>query len=195
MVKLARERYPQVDFQEAQAEALPFDDGSFDAVVGNFAVLHFGRPEQAVAEFVRLLRPDGRLALTVWDLPEHARFVGVFIDAVAEAGATPPAHVPEGPPFFRFAADGELAALLGNRGLVDVSVRTVAFEHAISSADELWNDTLAATVRTAALILGQPDDTRRRIRAAFDRLVTPYGRGDGLQLPVSAKLAVGRKDG
>jgi SAM-dependent methyltransferase len=195
MVELARHMFPDLDFREAQAESLPFEDGSFDAVVGNFAVLHFGRPERAVAEFVRLLRPGGQMALTVWDRPDRARLVGVFVDAVAEVGARPPAHVPEGPPFFRFAAEDELTALLSDRGLSDVSVRTIAFEHPVSSADELWDGVLAATVRTSALILGQPDDTRRRIRAAFDRMVTPYRRGDHLELPVSAKLAVGRKAG
>ena len=53
MVALARRLHPDVDFRQADAHALPFEDSSFDAVVGNFVILHLGRPEQAAAEFVR----------------------------------------------------------------------------------------------------------------------------------------------
>ena len=44
--------------------------------------------EAFVYDAVRMLRPGGRLALTAWDVPERARFLGVFLDAVADAGAT-----------------------------------------------------------------------------------------------------------
>jgi SAM-dependent methyltransferase len=67
-------------------------------MVGNFLMLHLGRPERAAAEFVRVLAPGGRLALTVWDLPERARFLGVLLEALAAAGASPPEDIPVGPP-------------------------------------------------------------------------------------------------
>ena len=102
MISLARRLHPKLDFRQADVHSLPFEDASFDAVVGNFLILHLGRPEQAIGEFVRVLRPGGRLALTAWDLPDRARFMGVFLDAVAEAGATPPEDLPTGPDFFRF---------------------------------------------------------------------------------------------
>jgi ubiquinone/menaquinone biosynthesis C-methylase UbiE len=59
MVALASALHPQLDFRVAGAEALPFPDDSFDAVVGNFALLHFARPELAAAEFSRVLAPGG----------------------------------------------------------------------------------------------------------------------------------------
>jgi hypothetical protein len=62
-------------------------------------------------------------------------------------------------------------------------VRTIAFSHRVPSADELWDGLLAGTVRTSALILRQPEATRRRIRDAFDRLVSDYRRGDALRSP------------
>ena len=193
MVSLARRLHPGLDFRQVDAHDLPFEDGSFDAVVGNFLILHLGRPEQAVAGFVRVLRPGGRLALTAWDLPERARFLGVFLDAVAEAEATPPANLPAGPDFFRFSVDDEFDALFREHGLQDRVVKTVAFTHRVATADELWDGLLGGTVRTSALILRQPEETRQRIRDAFNRLVAEYQHGDVLELPVSAKLASGRK--
>ena len=193
MVALARRLRPEIDFRQADAERLPFADRSFDAVLGNFLILHVGRPEHVAAELARVLRPGRMLALSTWDLPERARLLGVLVDAVAEVGVEPPADVPSGPPFFRFADEGEFARLLGDAGLGDVDVRTVAFTHRFASGDELWDGLIGGTVRTRALVLAQPEDVQARIRAAFDRLVRAYFTNGGLELPVSVKLAAGRK--
>jgi SAM-dependent methyltransferase len=193
MVSLARRLHQGLDFRQADAHELPFDDASFDAVVGNFLILHLGRPDVAMAGLVRVLAPGGKLALTAWDLPERARVLGVFLDAVAEAGARPPEDLPVGPDFFRFSVDEEFDSLLRGQGLEDRVVRTIAFSHRVSTADELWDGLLGGTVRTSALIVRQPEEMRRRIREAFDRLVGDYRCGDVLELPVSVKLAAGRK--
>jgi SAM-dependent methyltransferase len=193
MLALARRLHPALDFRRADVNALPFADASFDAVVGNFLILHLGRPEQAVAELVRVLAPGGTLALTTWDVPERARLFGVFLDAIADAGAAPPADIPPGPDFFRFSDEAEFAGLLGEQGLERCEVRTVSFTHRVATADELWHGLLRGTVRTGALILEQREDVRRRIREAFDRRASRYRAGGGLELPVSVKLASGRR--
>jgi SAM-dependent methyltransferase len=193
MIGLARRLHPAIDFRQADAEALPFDDRSFDAVVSNFVVPHLGRPELVVGELVRVLDDGGRLALTTWDGPERMRLLGVFLDAFTEAGAAAPDDLPVGPPFFRFASDEEFTRLLEGGGLTGVEVRAISFSHRLASADELWNGMLTATVRTSALLLGQPEPIRQRIREAFDRRVLEYGGGDGFELPVAVKLALGHK--
>ncbi|MFQ5881227.1 MAG: class I SAM-dependent methyltransferase [Candidatus Methylomirabilales bacterium] len=48
MVAQARQHHPTVEFREGDAEALPFPDERFDAVVINFGLLHFGQPERAL---------------------------------------------------------------------------------------------------------------------------------------------------
>jgi SAM-dependent methyltransferase len=193
MVSLARRLHPELEFRQADAERLPFAGGSFDAVLASFLILHVGRPEQVAAELPRVLRPGRKLALSTWDLPERARLLGVLVDAVAEVGAQPTADVPAGPPIFRFADEGEFARLLAGAGLGDVDVQTVSFTHRSASSDELWNGLMAGTVRTRALVLAQPEDMQARIRAAFDRLVHHYGTKDGFEIPVSVKLASGRR--
>ena len=195
MVALASRLHPRLDFRVANAEALPFPDDSFDAVVANFAMLHLARPELAVAEFSRVLVPGGRLALTVWDTPERARLFGVFLDAVAEAGADAPEEIPVGPPFFRFSDEREFARLLDEQRLESIRIETIAFSLQVSSPDELWSGLLAGTVRTSALIQRQPDDVQEQIRAAFDRVVRRYEVGDRLAVPVAVKLASATKPG
>jgi SAM-dependent methyltransferase len=193
MLALAGRLHPGLDLRTADVHALPFENGAFDAVVGNFVILHLGRPEAAAAEFARVLAPGGRLALTVWDLPVRARFLGVFLDAVAEAGARAPEDIPVGPDFFRFSVDEEFDSLFRNEGFEDRRIETVAFTYRAANADALWSGFLDGTVRTSALILRQPPETQLRIREAFDRLVGEFEEPDGIELPVSVKLASGRK--
>jgi SAM-dependent methyltransferase len=193
MVSLARRLRPEIEFLKADAERLPFDSNSFDAVVANFLILHVGRPEQIATELIRVLRPRGKLALTAWDGPQRARVFGVLVDAVAEAGAEAPTDIPPGPPFFRFSDDGEFGRLLSDAGLTEVGVRTVRFTHRVASGDELWNGLMAGTVRLRPLVQSQPHAIQARIRTAFDLRVRPYVTNGGLELPVSVKIASGRK--
>jgi SAM-dependent methyltransferase len=195
MIELAGRLHPNLDFRRADAYDLPFDDESFDAIVGNFVILHLGRPEQAAAEFARVLAPGGVLALTTWDLPERSRFPGLFVDAVANAAVRSPGNVPSGPDFFRFAAPGEFESLFRDCGLEQAKVNTIAFPLFVNDADELWNGIIQGTVRASALINGQSLETRQQIRETFDTLIDPHRQGDGFELPVSVKLAAAKRPG
>ncbi len=193
MVRLARRLHPEVEFQEEDAETITFGDRTFDAVVSNFLVPHLGRHGRVVGELARVLRGGGRLALTTWDTPDRMRLLGVVLDAFADAGAQPPPGIPAGPPFFRYADDSAFAALLTGAGLADVDVTTVAFLHSIPSADDLWDGMLSGTVRTSALLVGQPESTRARIRAALDARLLEHRVDNGYALPVSVKIAAGTR--
>ena len=109
------------------------------------------------------------------------------------AGAHPPAEVPDGPNFFRFADADEFTALLEGAGLTDVHVETVSFGLEFGDRDELWDGLAAGAVRLRPLILGQTEELQRQIRARYDELLEAYRTEDGYDVPVSVKLAVGTK--
>ena len=144
-------------------------DRSCDAVVSNFGIGHFPRPERPLTEFVRVARRGGAVAVSWWDVPARHRFKGIF--AMSDAGASPAPEIPAGSPMFR----------------------AFSFAHCLASPDELWNGILRGTVRTSIGIRRQPRAVQARIRAAFDRLVQACFVEGGISVPVAFKAASGRR--
>jgi SAM-dependent methyltransferase len=195
MIERARGTHPEIEFRQASAEQLPFEAGRFDAAVAGFLLLHLARPELVASELSRVVVNGGRSATTVWDAPEHNRYLGVMFDAIGGAGATPPADLPPGPPIFRFADEGVLAQLLEDAGFSDVTVQTIAFDEHLSSPTEHWEAIMGGAVRLPPLVFGQPEPVQREIRSRFEQLLEEHRAPDGLEVPVSVKLASGTKAG
>jgi SAM-dependent methyltransferase len=72
MLAVARRSAPGIVWREGRAEALPFADGAFDAVVSQFGLMFFEDRPAALGEMWRALRPGGHLAVAVWAGLEHA---------------------------------------------------------------------------------------------------------------------------
>ena len=67
MVREAKLRFKDISFMEADAEVLPYDDLSFDAVACCFGLLHLPNSAQGVREAYRVLKPGGRYSVAlVW---------------------------------------------------------------------------------------------------------------------------------
>ncbi len=71
MLDVARRKAPEVIWRQASAESLPFSDNSFDAVACQFALMFFTDRRAAIKEMLRVLCPDGRLVVAVWDSLEN----------------------------------------------------------------------------------------------------------------------------
>jgi len=82
-----------VDWRQADAMQLPFQDGAFDAVVCQFGVMFFPEKAQALSEAHRVLRPGGVLVFNVWDRLEENEFADTVTAALASL-------FPEDPPRF-----------------------------------------------------------------------------------------------
>ena len=192
MVRRAAIANPSIPFRVGSFEAIPAGEGTFDAVVGNFVLNHVGRPEVALAEARRVLRPGGWLALSSWDAPRRNRLLGLIVDAAAAAGAPVPAGLPAGPTNFR--TDDELRALFEGAGFRDVGVSHIMFEAAVRDPGTLWSGVLDSAVRIRPLVTAQTPEVQAVIREAFDRLVEVHRRADGtLAIPVSVQVTRGRR--
>jgi SAM-dependent methyltransferase len=81
----------EVEFREGDAEALPYADGEFDAVVSMFGAMFAPRPESVAAELFRVTKPGGRVAMANWT-PEG--FIGKMFNVFKAHLPPPPAGVP-----------------------------------------------------------------------------------------------------
>ncbi len=192
MVAEARRRHPAVTFQEGDAEALPFPDASFDAVVMNFGLLHVEHPERALAEAHRVLRAGGRIGFTVWAPPEHAIGLAIILRAI-EAHGNMQVPLPPGPPFFRFSDPEESQRVAQEAGFAHPHVTQLAQVWQLPSPQALFEATLAGTVRTAALLRAQSSEALAAIRQAMRDAASVYNQEHGCVIPMAAVLASATK--
>ncbi|MCP1167680.1 class I SAM-dependent methyltransferase [Limimaricola litoreus] len=78
MLVVARHKSKEIEWREGMAEALPFADNSFDAVVSQFGFMFFENKPKALVEMMRVLKPSGRLAVAVCDAVENSPGYGAF---------------------------------------------------------------------------------------------------------------------
>lgn len=192
MVKLARSQNPGVEFQMGDAEKLSFPDGGFDAVVMNFGMLHLAQPDRALAEALRVLRPAGRYAFTVWARPEDALGFGIVLDAIRKHG-NPDAPLPPGPPFFRFSDAGECETTLKVAGFRNVDVRRVTQVWRFSDPATLFEAFFSGSVRTQALLKAQSAQALAAIRDAVGTAAAGFQDHGTVQIPMPAVLASAEK--
>ena len=192
MIAEARRRHPALTFREGDAEALPFADASFDAVVMNFGLLHLARPDAALAEAHRVLRVGGRYAFTVWASPERAVGFGLAVLAIEEFGRAQ-VGLPEGPPFFRFSDAEETRRTLEHAGFVAIKVQELPLTWRLASADAAFEALSRGGVRTAAVLRAQTPEALDKIRSAVRRGVERYASGDEFAVPMPAVLASATK--
>ncbi|MFJ5924429.1 class I SAM-dependent methyltransferase [Kitasatospora sp. NPDC092948] len=193
MLAEARRAAPEAKVCVAVLPELPFPDGSFDAVVGNFVLNHTGRPAAALAELRRVLRPGGRLALTTWAAPAPPG-QSLLARAFEAAGATRPADLPPPPTALAAVTDlDDFRALLAAAGLNEVSGRRLRWNHR-TGAEAWWSGPASGVAFLGELLRHQPPDVRARVRREFDRLAAELRSSDGeLDLPHAALLVSARR--
>jgi SAM-dependent methyltransferase len=183
-VDQARTRVPGAELHVGSAEALPFDDDTFDIAVSQL-VLHFvSDPPKAAAEMARVTRPGGRVAACVWDLTGGMTMIRAYWDAAREIDSNAPDEAE------RFGgAPGQLAALWRDTGLSDVQETALTVSSDYAGFAELWSSFLGASGPIGGHLASLDQSQREGLHAALHRRL---GSPDGhFTLTASAWCAVG----
>jgi len=89
--RAAAERY-EVEFVEGDAQALPFEDGSFDYVISTFGAMFAPDQEKTASELLRVCRSGGKIGMANW--PPHGVVGGAVFKITAEHAPPPPGVLP-----------------------------------------------------------------------------------------------------
>ncbi|OON66973.1 class I SAM-dependent methyltransferase [Hymenobacter sp. CRA2] len=137
--------------------ALPFADELFDAVSCRFGFMFFPDMRLAAREMLRVLKPGGRLAASVWSVPEENTWITAIMSTIGRYLPLP-APAPEAPGMFRCGRPGFLAGLLREAGFRNATETPVTGRLRCRSKEEYWQfmNEVAAPVVAA---LAQADES------------------------------------
>ncbi|HKP56508.1 MAG TPA: class I SAM-dependent methyltransferase [Polyangiales bacterium] len=121
-----------IDYRHADAEQLPFADGSFDAVVSTFGVMFVGKPEAAAAELARVIKKGGRLTLATWRFDSNvANMFGVMKPFMP----APPQPAPPSP--FEWGKQARLHELFDAN--FEIEIEEGVNHYRYDSGEQAWN--------------------------------------------------------
>jgi SAM-dependent methyltransferase len=167
LLAIARHRLPAADVREADLEALPLPDASFDAVTAVNSIFYAADMAAAMHELVRVARPGGRVVVTTWGPPEKCEFLTAVMPALGPLMPPPPPGASPPHPG-ALSEPGALAGALKTAGLRVVEEGEVVCPFVFPSAEVSWRGNASAGVNQAA-IAHSGEVAVRAVYAAADR--------------------------
>ena len=178
----------KVHFVAADGMALPFADGTFDAVICQFGLMFFPNRVTALMEIRRVLRPSGRVALTVWGPPDRAPFAGIMAQAL---GSQLPTIRDELLLPFALGNPIELKQLLTFAGLRDIHIALQTRLANFDSVDDFLDPYEQGGGRLGQAYLQLPPVARATVRQTALSRLADYTQGNGITMELDAYLASG----
>ena len=164
-----------ITWEEGDAEALPYEDSSFDAVISCLGAMFAPHHQDAADELVRVCRPDGRIGLLSWT-PEG--FIGQMF-ATMKPYAPPPPPGAQPPPLW--GSEDHVRELLGDR-VRDITAtrRTLVVDNFKTPSDfrEYFKNVYGPTIAVYRFNADDPDKVAALDRD-LDALAERFGANDG----------------
>jgi SAM-dependent methyltransferase len=182
-----------VQFRQCTADALPFPDNSFNAVVSRLGVMFFPDSHAAMREMLRVVKPGGVLAFAVWHKSEVNPFCYV-VTGVMDQHVKPTVADPDAPGAFRFAESGKLANVMTESGALDVAEHVIKFDIAAPiSPTEFWamrsqtSDTLRQKLERLS------EDEQSQIGREVEQAVAEFFPANQMKFPTQMIVVSAKK--
>ena len=178
-----------VEYREIDAERMELGDDSVDGVLCQSGYMLMADPAAAMSETRRVLRPGGRLVLSVWGAPERNPWASIGGRILIERGHLPPPE-PGAPGVFSMASEERTRALLESAGFTAVRTDEVPVRFAFDDLDayERWVVDVAGPF--AMVLRGLPQRERGVLKAELSVAFVPFATDGGYEIPGVALTAV-----
>ena len=173
----------------ADGEALPFAAASFDRALCGLGLMFFPDDQAALREIRRVLRPDGRLALSVWGRAEEVPLVETALACMRRL--LPPPKVAR-PSIFRFGDAGELARRLASADYCDIEINPHRLILTFADAAAYWQGFLDLAGGAAESLSRLPAEKQQALAAAVAEELTPHAVAGGYRLSSTVLVASAR---
>ena len=192
MLEVGRRERPSITLVAAQAIDLPFHNGAFEAVTGNFVLSHFRRPETALFDMMRVLKPGGRVALSSWsDVKDDLQDTwGELVSDVVPKEMLEPVWAAAAPGHARFADRQVVEQTLIDAKLRHVRTEKRRFQFRYTQEEYLAGLEIWATGRFVKEMLGDAGwpAFQERVRATFaERFADPLNDFRDVILAIGTK--------
>jgi SAM-dependent methyltransferase len=161
---VAREQvsHQRASFEKGDATGLPVESESIDAAVSGLVLNFIPKPERAVAEMVRVVRPGGTAAAYVWDYAGEMQFMRRFWDAAV--ALDPAARDLDEGRRFPLCQPGPLAKLFRGTGLQSVETRAIDVPTVFKDFDDFWSPFLGGQGPAPTYVMSLPEEKRAALR-------------------------------
>jgi ubiquinone/menaquinone biosynthesis C-methylase UbiE len=171
---------------------LPFANNTFDAISCRFGFMFFPDMSLALKEMTRVLKPGGKIATTVWNIPEKNFWVTAIMGTINKNIELPPPP-PGAPGMFRCSKEGFMSNIFAQAGLKNISENEVTGKLNCKTVDIYWdlmNDVAAPVVAA----LSKTDDVmRQKIKEEVYLLVHQKHPDNNVVIDSSALVIYGEK--
>jgi len=147
---------------------LTFKTESFDAISCRMGFMFFPSMEMAATQLYRVLKPEGRISLSVWDEPDQNNWVTTIMDAIKKHITLPP-PLPGSPGMFRCTPARKMEGLLSLTGFKDVSTQRISSTVDYESFERYWEIMLDVGAPIVAAMSTADEKTRAIIRQQTEK--------------------------
>jgi len=172
VIEAAKQLSTGIDFRVGDAEALPFPDNHFDAVISTFGVMFARDPEAVAAELARVVRPGGRISLANWAVGGSVHDMFKLIRSYKPAEENP------APSPFEWGKTARVLELLGDYFEVEFEVGTSFFRP--ESGEKAWATFSTGFGPVVALLEMLSDEKTEALRAEFIAFHEAHRNGAGI---------------
>jgi len=171
---------------------LPFEDNTFDAISCRFGFMFFPDMLLAAKEMVRVLKPGGKIAVSVWNVPDKNFWVTATMGAIARNMELPPPP-PGSPGMFRCAKSGLIAGLFSEAGLKNVTENEISGMLKSKTAESYWTAMTEVGAPIVAALSKADEATKAKIEKEVLEIINRKYPGGNVEIDSSALVIYGEK--